>query len=169
MCFLRNQLLEAQNRQLRISSPRVVTGSVKKHWKYGYQFFSFLIVSIALPIIWFYLSNNFWLSIYLMMTCFPNLEWKWKLLLFLSIYVPTYSSITLSVSPLLIFFQSLYFFPCLPLFSSKIYVSFSLSFPSFPNSLSSSLCLYLYLFLSLMLSLFCFSEDAMDWIARPMS
>ena len=25
------QLLEAENRQLRISSPRVVTGSVKKH------------------------------------------------------------------------------------------------------------------------------------------
>ena len=87
--------------------------------------------------------------------------------MYLCMYQPIYLSHSLSL-PFLIFFQSLHLFPCLPLFSS-IYVSFSLSFPSFPNSLSSSLCLYLFLFLSLMLSLFCFSGDAMDWIARPMS
>ena len=89
------------------------------------------------------------------------------LFFYLFIYQPIHLSHSLSL-PLLIFFQSLHLFPCLPLFSS-IYVSVSLSFPSFPCSLSSSLCLYLYLFLSLMLSLFCFSGDAMDWIARPMS
>ena len=138
----------------------------KKHWKYGYQFFSFLIISIALPIIWFYLSNNFWLSIYLMMTCFPNLEWKWKLLLFLSIYVPTYSSITLSFSPPSHIFPispSFYLSPALFIylcFFFSLFLPFlTLSFPSFPSSLSSSLCLYLFPFLSL----------AMDWIARPMS
>ena len=87
--------------------------------------------------------------------------------MYLSIYQPIHLSHSLSL-PLLIFFQSLYLFACLPLFSS-IYVSFSLSSPSFPNSLSSSLCLYLFPFVALMLSLFCFSGDAMDWIARPMS
>ena len=63
------------------------------------------------------------------------------LFIFLSMYVPTYLSITLSFSPLLIFFQSLHLFPGLPLFSS-IYVSFSLSFPSFPNSLSLPLSVF---------------------------
>ena len=119
-----------------------------------------------------------WISVFFLPYCLHSppyyliLSVQQFLFIYLSFYVSMYQSIHLShylSLPLLIFFQSLYLFTCLPLFSSKIYVSFSLSFPSFPNSLSSSLCLYLYLFLALMLSLFCFSGDAMDWIARPMS
>ena len=111
-----------------------------------------------------------WISVFFLPYCLHSppyyliLSVQQFLFIYLSFYVSMYQSIHLShylSLPLLIFFQSLYLFTCLPLFS--------LSFSSFPNSLSSSLCLYLFLFLALMLSLFCLSGDAMDWIARPMS
>ena len=131
---------------------------VKKHWNY----FSFLIISIALPIIWF-LSFQQFLIIYL------SFYVSMYLCMYLLIYVCTNLFIyhTLFLSPFS-YFSNLYIFSpvsrSFPLRSMFLFLSLflpflTLSFPSFPSSLSSSLCLYLFPFLSL----------AMDWIARPMS